>query len=239
MTAGQLVVPSSSGRKDSSEWSVPFFVNSLKWMLLDPLAEDRNPVLGMLEQHDVAGVEVHAHVRAREAVDERVHLHRRHQIAVEEDVLDVERDLQLLGGLHERRRRLRARGDRRHRSAPVRDRRATECAPRRARRAGSPRRGRARPAPCCPASSRPRLRFAGSLLVSGYGQNRNEHRPLIAMPMLVGGAADLLELARCRLSATDRIRDRSSARCRRSPRPSRVAGTAPGSSSAGRETPRG
>ena len=29
-TAGQFVVPSNSGRNDSSEWSVPFLVNSLK-----------------------------------------------------------------------------------------------------------------------------------------------------------------------------------------------------------------
>ena len=33
------------------------------------------------------------------------------------------------------------------------------------------------------ASSSPRVRFAGSLLVNGNGQNKKEHRPLIAMPM--------------------------------------------------------
>ena len=63
----------------------------------DALAEDRDPVLGELVLHDVAGVEMDLHMLAVEAVDEGAHLHRRHQVAVEEDVLDVQRHLQLLG----------------------------------------------------------------------------------------------------------------------------------------------
>jgi hypothetical protein len=41
----------------------------------------------------------------------------------------------------------------------------------------------------------PRSRFAGSLLVSGYGQNRNEQSPLIWMP-IVGHLSDGVIFAR-------------------------------------------
>ena len=144
----------------------------------------RDPVLGELEQHDVAGVEVDAHVLALEAVDEGVHLHRRHQVAVEEDVLDVEVDLQLLGRRAAACRRPRAPAVAhvvRHRLVV---RRATGMwtAPGTTSRFSVPEVVR-RLRIICPASSRPRSRFGRSLLVSGYGQNRNEHRPLMAMPI--------------------------------------------------------
>jgi hypothetical protein len=54
-------------------------------------------VLRELEQHDVARVEVDFDVLALERVDEVVHLHRGHQVAVEEDVLDVQVTFELLG----------------------------------------------------------------------------------------------------------------------------------------------
>ena len=64
MTAGQLVVPSSKVRNESSEWSVPFLRELLEVDVPDPLAQHGNPVFGELEEHDVAGVEVDADVLA-------------------------------------------------------------------------------------------------------------------------------------------------------------------------------
>ena len=58
-------------------------------------------MLRVLEHRDVAGVVVDAHALVAEVVHERVHLHRRHQEAVEEDVLHVEINLLLRGGLGE------------------------------------------------------------------------------------------------------------------------------------------
>ena len=64
--------------------------------VLDSRAEDPDPVLRKLVHHDVAGVEVHLHMLALESVDEVCHLLRRHQEAVEENILDVELHAQLL-----------------------------------------------------------------------------------------------------------------------------------------------
>src|SRR5258708_1156615 len=62
----------------------------------DALAQDTYPVFWELEHHDVAGVEVYLHVFAVEAVNKGVHLRRRHQIAVEEYVLDIQGDAEFL-----------------------------------------------------------------------------------------------------------------------------------------------
>ena len=48
-------------------------------------------------EHDVPGVEVHLDVVGIEAVDKRVHLLGAVQIAVDEDVLDVQGNARLLG----------------------------------------------------------------------------------------------------------------------------------------------
>ena len=55
-------------------------------------------MLRILVHHDVAGVEVHPHMLAAEAVDEIDHLLWRQEEAVEEDVLHIERHARLLGG---------------------------------------------------------------------------------------------------------------------------------------------
>ena len=53
-----------------------------------------------------------------------------------------------------------------------------------------------RPRPSCrPAPARGRA-WPGRCSVSGYGQNRNEHSPLIAMPISLGRLADRRELLR-------------------------------------------
>jgi len=52
-------------------------------------------MLGKLKHHDVAGIEMHPQVFAVEGIAKGDHLARGHQIAVEEDVLDVEVDAQL------------------------------------------------------------------------------------------------------------------------------------------------
>ena len=54
-----------------------------------------------LEKHDVAGIKVHSNMIALEAVDEAVHLGGRQQVAVEEDVLNVQVDAEFLGQGHE------------------------------------------------------------------------------------------------------------------------------------------
>src|SRR4026207_677230 len=46
----------------------------LEMDIFDALAENGNPVLGKLKEHDVAGIKMDAHVRAVEAVDEGNHL---------------------------------------------------------------------------------------------------------------------------------------------------------------------
>jgi hypothetical protein len=65
--------------------------------VLDPLPKDGNPVLGELEEHDVAGIKMNAHPIVLKAVHEGVYLGRRHQVAIEEDVFDVEGDAQPSG----------------------------------------------------------------------------------------------------------------------------------------------
>ena len=79
----------------------PLLGELLEMDVLDPTAQYRNPVFGELKEHDVAGVEVDLDVLATERVDERVHLAGRRQVAVEEDVLDVEVDAVLLGKRYE------------------------------------------------------------------------------------------------------------------------------------------
>ena len=64
--------------------------------VLRALAQDGYPMLRVLEHRDVARVVMHADVLAAEAVHKRVHLHWRHQESVEENVLHVQRHLQLL-----------------------------------------------------------------------------------------------------------------------------------------------
>ena len=78
-----------------------FFRELLQVDVLGAVAEHFGPVLGELEHADVARVEVHAHMLAAKAVHEGVHLHRRHEVAVEEDVFDVEANLELLRLLRE------------------------------------------------------------------------------------------------------------------------------------------
>src|SRR5438067_1338962 len=53
---------------------VGFLAVFLEVDVLDPLAEERNPVLGEVVLHDIAGVEVDFDVLAGKAIDEGVHL---------------------------------------------------------------------------------------------------------------------------------------------------------------------
>src|SRR5689334_9279492 len=55
MTAGQFVVPSSSVRNDSSEWSVPFLLNSLKCVFLIRVPSSAIQCAGKIKEHEVAG----------------------------------------------------------------------------------------------------------------------------------------------------------------------------------------
>src|SRR5262249_2070753 len=73
-----------------------FLAELLEMDVLDPLAEDRNPIFWILKKHDVAAIEVDPDVVGAEAVDERDHIGGAQQVAVEEDVLDVEADVQFL-----------------------------------------------------------------------------------------------------------------------------------------------
>ena len=52
-------------------------------------------MFAMLEHRDVAGVEMDVDMFAAEAVDKSVHFHRRHQIAVKENIFDIKRYIQL------------------------------------------------------------------------------------------------------------------------------------------------
>ena len=58
--------------------------------VLGSFAQLRDPVLGVLKQHDVAGVKMHPHVWTLKMIDKRDHLARRHQVAIEEDIFDVQ-----------------------------------------------------------------------------------------------------------------------------------------------------
>ena len=64
--------------------------------VLDTFAELGYPVLGKLEQHNVAGIEMNVHVLTAERIYEIVHFLGRQQETVEEYVLHVELHLQLL-----------------------------------------------------------------------------------------------------------------------------------------------
>src|SRR5262245_10174350 len=64
--------------------------------VFDPLSQQRNPMFGKLKRHDVSRVEVDLHVWALEAIHELDHVRRAHQICVEENVLNIEKYLQLL-----------------------------------------------------------------------------------------------------------------------------------------------
>src|SRR5690606_12385133 len=75
----------------------PLLRKLLQMNVLNPIAEDIDPMLGELKEHDVAGVEMDPQIRTLKAIDKIDHLRRRHQIAVEEDVLDVQMNLQPLG----------------------------------------------------------------------------------------------------------------------------------------------
>ena len=70
----------------------------LEMDVLDAFAELGYPVLGKLEQHDVAGIEMNVHVLAVERIDEIVHFLGREQEPIKENVLHVELNLQLFGG---------------------------------------------------------------------------------------------------------------------------------------------
>src|SRR4051812_1048634 len=52
----------------------PFLREFLEMRVLDPIAELRDPVLGKLKHHDVAGVEMNADVTAVKTIDKRVDL---------------------------------------------------------------------------------------------------------------------------------------------------------------------
>ena len=110
-----------------------------------------------------------------------VHFHRRHEVAVEEDVLDVE-DLQFLGLLRQFADRLPG-----ALIANVVGHRFVIGAPGNVDRPGDDEHifhteivRRLRNLACEP---EPCARLAGSLLVSGYGQKRNEQSPLTRMPI--------------------------------------------------------
>ena len=65
--------------------------------VLDAVAELADPVFGELEHHNVACVEVDFDVVGLEAVHELDHFTGGHEVAIEEDVLDVHVDPQFLG----------------------------------------------------------------------------------------------------------------------------------------------
>ena len=62
--------------------------------VLRALGEDGHPVFRELEHRNVARVEMDADVFALKAVHKRIHLHRGHEVAVEENVLDVQKYFQ-------------------------------------------------------------------------------------------------------------------------------------------------
>ena len=150
-------------------------------------------------------------------VDEGVHLAGRHQVAVEEDVLDVQVDAQLLGQRAAACRRPRGPGGRRRRSGTGSwsVRQGMWTAPGTTSRFSVPRSWAA--SIILPASSRPRARLAGSLLGQRVGPEQERAEAADRDADLVGHLADRRELLRCRTWARGRFRGRSSARCRRSP----------------------
>ena len=59
-----------------------------------------------LKHRYIAGIEMHFYVLALETIDKSIHLHWRHEIAVEENIFDVERYLELFSLLGQRANRL-------------------------------------------------------------------------------------------------------------------------------------
>src|SRR4026208_192628 len=64
--------------------------------VFDALSQRRNPMFWKLKRHDVSGIEVDLHMGTLEAIHELNHIRRAHEIGVEENVLDIEKHLQLL-----------------------------------------------------------------------------------------------------------------------------------------------
>src|SRR5688572_29822314 len=75
-----------------------FLGELLEMDVLDSFSENWNPMFRMLEEHDVARVEMNPHEFAVERIDEGVHLHRSHGESIEEDVFHVEMNTQFFCG---------------------------------------------------------------------------------------------------------------------------------------------
>ena len=75
----------------------PFLSKLFEVDVLRPFAQYLCPMLGVLKHRDVAGIEMDSNGSTSETVDEAVHFHRGHQIAIEKDVFDIQADLPFLG----------------------------------------------------------------------------------------------------------------------------------------------